>query len=185
MKPQEFKPLQTARLDLKPLVATFDFANELFDIISKNKDFFKFIPIIAEVKTAEEEFDFLRSAERGWRNKTSADYGIYLRGTNDFVGICSFFFKEKNYESGEIGYWLNPKHSGHGFMAEALQAISDSFFDMGVKRIQMAINPDNISSWKTAEKCGFEREGIMRSRWNNSILKKREDMALYAKINDK
>ena len=70
-------------------------------------------------------------------------------------------------------------------MAEALQAISDSFFDMGVKRIQMAINPDNISSWKTAEKCGFEREGIMRSRWNNSILKKREDMALYAKINDK
>ena len=35
MKPQAFKPLQTQRLDLKPLVASFDFANKLFDIISR------------------------------------------------------------------------------------------------------------------------------------------------------
>ena len=42
MKPQEFKILQTARLDLKPLVATFDFANHLFDVISNNLDFFKY-----------------------------------------------------------------------------------------------------------------------------------------------
>jgi len=185
MKPQEFKPLQTKRLDLKPLVATFDFANKLFDIISNNRDFFKFMPFIAETKSPEEEFDFLRSAEKNWKNQSCAEYGLFLNTTGDFIGICSFYFKEKNRETGEIGYWLNPKYSGQGFMSEALNAIANAFFDIGVQRIQLTINPDNIASWKTAEKCGFEQEGIMRSAWYNPVLKRRENMAMYAKINEK
>jgi hypothetical protein len=62
MKIQSFHELQTARLDLKPLVATFDFANYLFNLISKNRDFFKYMPFV-NVEKPEEEFDFLRRAE--------------------------------------------------------------------------------------------------------------------------
>ena len=67
MKIQEFKNLQTKNLDLKPLVATFDFANYLFDMITNNKEFFKFMPF-ANVEKPEEEFDFLRCAEEKWKN---------------------------------------------------------------------------------------------------------------------
>ena len=63
MKPQAFKPLQTQRLDLKPLVASFDFANELFDMIDKNREYFKFMPW-SDIKQPEQEFDYLRGSEK-------------------------------------------------------------------------------------------------------------------------
>ena len=183
MKAQEFKEIQTNRLMLKPLVATFDFANHLFDIISNNREFFKYMPW-ADIKNAEQEFDWLRSAESNWKNHKSAEYGMFLRDTNDFIGVCSFFNISWSNEIGEIGYWLNPKYANNGFMSEAITAISQEYFNNGFKRIIIRANIKNIASYKTAEKCGFTREGIMKSATFNSSLNEREDIALYAKIKE-
>lgn len=181
MEIKEFKSLQTKNLDLKPLVATFDFANHLFDIITHNKDFFKFMPFV-NVEKPEEEFMFLRDAQEKWKNLNSAQYGMYLRKTGEFVGVCSMFNLSTSKDSGEIGYWLNPKYAHQGFMSEAVMAISDEFFKMGCHRIQIVANVKNIASCKTAEKCGFEREGIMRRYVFNKYINESEDMALYSKI---
>lgn len=181
MKPQEFKILQTARLDLKPLVATFDFANHLFDVISNNLDFFKYMPWL-DIKNAEQEFDFLRSAEKAWKNQTKATYGLHLRETGNFIGVCTMFNIDWDDEVGEIGYWLDPQYANHGFMSEAVDCVATEFFNHGFHRIIIKANPENIASCKTAEKCGFEREGVMRSCSFNAGLKARKDIALYAKI---
>jgi len=181
MKAQEFKNLQTKNLDLKPLVATFKFANELFDIISNNRNFFKFMPW-ADVKKPEQEFGFLTGAEKTWKNKIQATYGIYLRDTDNFVGVCSMFKIDWENESGEIGYWLNPKYANRGFMSEAANTVATEFFNMGFKRIVILANPENVASCRVAEKCGFEREGLMRSYDFLPILNKREDIVLYAKV---
>lgn len=179
MKPQEFKEIKTPRMVLKPHVATFDFAKVLFDIIDKNRDFFKYMPWF-DVKNAEQEFDFLRDSEKGWKNKTKANYAMFAK--NEFVGCCSFFGINWNNESGEIGYWLNPKFANQGFMTEATSAIADEFFNMGFQRITILANPENIASCRVAEKCGFTREGIMRSYDFLPAFKVREDVALYAKV---
>lgn len=181
MKLQEFKELHTERLNLKPLVATFDFANHLFDVISKNMKFFKYMPW-ADIKNAEQEFDFLRNAEKGWKKQTKATHGMYLRTNGDFVGVCSMFDIDWDDETGEIGYWLDPKYAKQGYMSEAVNAVAKEFFDMGFQRIIIKANPENIASCKTAEKCGFVREGIMRNCCFNLGLNKREDLALYAKV---
>lgn len=182
MKPQEFKELKTERLILKPHVATFDFAKQLFDIIDKNRDFFKYMPWV-DVEKPEQEFGFLTGSEKGWKNKTKANYAMFSE--NNFVGCCSFFNINWDNESGEIGYWLNPKYARQGFMSEAVNAVANEFFNMGFKRITILANPENIASCKTAEKCGFEREGLMRSYDFLPALKKREDVALYSKIKEK
>ncbi len=184
MKPQEFKPLQTTRLDLKPLVATFGFATEIFDMIDKNREYFRFMPW-SDIKNPEQEFDFLRGSEKKWKNQTSANYGMYLRSDNSFVGVCSLMDINWSHETGEIGYWLNPKFARQGYMSEAVQAIVQEFFNIGFKRIILKADIENIPSCKTAEKCGFIREGVMKSYEFNKPLNRREDMALYAKINTK
>lgn len=181
MAPQEFKELQTERLILKPLVASFDFANYLFNVLSKNRDFFKYMPWM-NMKRAEQEYDFLRGSEKNWKSQKSAEYGIYLRENSDFVGVCSFFRIKWDDETGEIGYWLDPKYAGQGYMTDAVNAVANEFFAMGFHRIIILANPENIASCKVAEKCGFEREGIMQSYGFNLGLNKREDVALYAKV---
>ena len=183
MKPQKFKILKTKNLNLKPLTATFIFANDLFNIITLNRDFFKFMPW-ADIKKPEQEFDFLTNAEKTWKNQTQATYCLYLRQDGDFVGICTMFDINWENESGEIGYWLNPKYARQGFMTEAVNTVAKEFFDIGFKRIIIKANPENIASCKVAEKCGFEREGLLRSYDFLPTLNKREDIILYAKIKD-
>jgi RimJ/RimL family protein N-acetyltransferase len=184
MKPQEFKEIKTKRLILKPLDATFVFAKDLFNIISYSRSFFKYMPW-ADIKNPEQEFDFLRGAEKNWKTQKKATYGMFLRTDNDFVGVCSFFNIKWDDETGEIGYWLNPKYSCQGFMTEAVNAVSDKFFNIGFKRIVILANPENVASVRVAEKCGFKREGILRSYDFLPTLNKREDIALYAKIKEK
>ena len=184
MKPQEFQILQTKNLELKPLIATFDFAKELFDIIANNRDFFKYMPWI-NVEKPEQEFVFLNNAENGWKKQTEATYRMCLRDGGDFVGLCSIFNLKWERETAEIGYWLNPKYAGRGLMSEAVNAVADSFFNMGFKRITILANPENIASCRVAEKCGFQREGIMRSYDFAPGLNEREDIVLYAKVKEK
>ena len=181
MKAQEFTELQTERLDLRPLSATFDFANYLFDIISHNRDFFRFMPW-ANIDKPESEFEFLQSAVKDWKKQEKATYGMFLRTDNSFVGVCTMFNLNYNNESGEIGYWLNPKYAKHGFMNEAVQAISTEFFNKGLKRIVILANTENVASCKVAKKCGFEQEGVLHSYDFLPTLSKREDVILYAKI---
>lgn len=183
MQAQDFKELQTKRLNLQPLVATFDFATYLFKLISNNREFFRFMPW-AGIKTQEQEFDFLHGAEKNWKSKKSAIYGMYLKPEKKFIGVCSFFNIDWDDETGEIGYWLDPKYSRQGYMSEAANEIAKNFFDTGFKRIIIKADPDNIASCKTAEKCGFEREGVMRSVVFNPSLSRREDLVLYAKISN-
>ena len=109
---------------------------------------------------------------------------MYLRNTNEFVGDCSFFDISWNNESGEIGYWLDPKFANQGFMTEAVNTVAKEYFDMGFKRIVILANPENIASCKVAEKCGFEREGILRSYDFLPSLNKRENVTIYSKIRE-
>ena len=139
----------------------------------------------ADVKKPEQEFDFLTSSERGWKDKTKANYAMFLANNNDFVGCCSMFNIDWHNESGEIGYWLDPKYNSQGLMTEAVNAIADEFMNMGFQRITILANPENIPSVKVAEKCGFKYEGLMHSYDFLPALKKREDVALYAKIREK
>lgn len=185
MVPQEFKELQSERLLLKPLVATFDFANELFDIIVKNRDFYKYIPKLAQTPNAEAEFDFLRSAEKGWKKQTKATHGMYLRTDGTFIGVCTMFNIDWDTESCEIGAWVDIKYASQGFMTEAVRTVTQEFLDMGFKRIMIRANTENIASRRVAEKCGFDYEGILRSCEFNPCLNKREDFVVYSKINDK
>ena len=184
MKAQEFKEIQTERLVLKPLVATFDFANELFDIIAKNREFYKYIPKLAQTPNAEAEFDFLRSAEKGWKKQTKATHGMYLRKDGTFVGVCTVFNIDWDTETGEIAAWINVKYSGQGFTTEAVKAVTQEFLNMGFKRIVIRANPDNVASCKIAENCGFEREGLLRSCEFNPCLKNREDFAIFSKVKE-
>lgn len=185
MVPQEFKELQTERLLLKPLVATFDFANELFEIIKRHRDSYKYIPKLASAPNAESEFDFLRGVEKGWKNKTKATYGMYMKSNGAFIGACSMFSIDWDAESCEIGAWVNMDYASQGFMTEAIKTTTQAFLDMGFKRIMIRANTENIASRRVAEKCGFDYEGILRSCEFNPCLNKREDFVVYSKINDK
>jgi [ribosomal protein S5]-alanine N-acetyltransferase len=63
-----------------------------------------------------------------------------------------------------IGYWLAPHARGRGVATHAVRLLCAwAFDDLGIARLELTCGPDNEASQRVAERCGFTREGILRS----------------------
>jgi RimJ/RimL family protein N-acetyltransferase len=66
--------------------------------------------------------------------------------------------------TGHIGYWCAPGSRGRGVVSRALVALCRyGFGELGLERLELITDPDNLASQRVAEKAGFRREGVLRS----------------------
>lgn len=82
------------------------------------------------------------------------------------LGTSQFYRAAPCIHGLELGYILHdPADRGRGVGALAVKLFSDHLFAArpGVYRQQLVIEAWNVASWKLAERCGFVREGLMRS----------------------
>jgi RimJ/RimL family protein N-acetyltransferase len=63
----------------------------------------------------------------------------------------------------ELGYIVAPDARGRGVGTEILRALTRWAFDAGALRATLIINVDNPASERVAARCGYVREGVMRS----------------------
>jgi len=64
----------------------------------------------------------------------------------------------------EIGYVGDPRRSGQGLMREAVLAVIELGFTMGLARIEAISDVRNERAIRFALGMGFEREGVVRHR---------------------
>jgi RimJ/RimL family protein N-acetyltransferase len=63
-----------------------------------------------------------------------------------------------------VGYWLAPEARGRGAATRAVRLLARwAFAELGVARLELTCGPDNTASQRVAERCGFTREGMLRS----------------------
>jgi ribosomal-protein-alanine N-acetyltransferase len=59
-----------------------------------------------------------------------------------------------------IGYWIDQRHAGHGYMPTAVAlAVDHCWTALGLHRIEIAIRPENAASLRVVEKLGFQEYG--------------------------
>jgi [ribosomal protein S5]-alanine N-acetyltransferase len=76
-----------------------------------------------------------------------------------------------------IGYIIVPARHRQGLATEAVSAMLDFCFnELGLRRVQAFIHPDNSPSGTLVEKLGFHCEGLLRDNlrvgdvWRNDML---------------
>jgi|SRR5215469_17289547 len=63
-----------------------------------------------------------------------------------------------------VGYWLAPEARGRGVATHAVRLLARwAFAELGLARLELTCSPDNEASQRVAERCGFTREGLLRS----------------------
>ena len=66
--------------------------------------------------------------------------------------------------SASIGYWLAGEARGQGYISRAVRVLARwAFDDLQLARLELTADPENIASQRVAERCGFRKEGHLRS----------------------
>jgi ribosomal-protein-alanine N-acetyltransferase len=91
---------------------------------------------------------------------TGFGFGIFVDG--DFAGEINLSAVQRGpFQSAYVGYWIDEKHAGKGYMPESVVVLAQFAFDeLQLHRIQISIIPRNSASRRVVEKLGIRDEGI-------------------------
>ena len=104
-------------------------------------------------------------------------FAVEPRDGGPLVGSIGLFPPHEGYA--EAGYWTAPGHRGRGLTAEALRVLTAwAFDDVGLRRVELVVDPLNAGSRGVAERAGFRPEGIVRQRFLHRGQP--SDVVLYA-----
>lgn len=85
-------------------------------------------------------------------------FGLFLQGTEIFIGICSY--EIRNLAEPEFGYWLGEPYWGKGYMSEAVRAVTARAFTATKHQsLYSGCRLQNLASRRVLEKAGFEHIG--------------------------
>lgn len=91
---------------------------------------------------------------------TGYGFGIFIDG--EFAGEVNVNSIHRGaHQSAYVGYWIDERFAGQGYMPEAVvAAMKFSFEELLLHRLQISVIPRNLSSRRVMEKLELRDEGI-------------------------
>ncbi len=108
---------------------------------------------------------------------------VFLKDSMQFIGSSGLHNPNWSVPSFEIGYWIDARFSGKGYMTEAVKGLTDYAFEhLKARRIEIRCDTLNAKSRAIPERLGFELEGILRNHDVSVDGQRLRDTAIYAMI---
>jgi RimJ/RimL family protein N-acetyltransferase len=96
------------------------------------------------------------------------------------VGAIGLHQVNRRLLTAETGYWLARGARGSGYMSRAVRLLAAWVFDeLQLARLELRTDPENVASQGVAERCGFRREGHLRSNMLVLHSGQRRDSFVY------
>jgi RimJ/RimL family protein N-acetyltransferase len=106
---------------------------------------------------------WLARHEEGRRDGTREAFAA-VDGDGAFLGLALAPDVDRDAREAELGYIVAPAARGRGVATQILGLLTRWALDeAGVLRIRLIIDVENAASERVAERCGYVREGVMRS----------------------
>ena len=120
-------------------------------------------------------FDIYEQARRAG---TREAFAIVSGNEESFLGVCVAPRIDTEAQTVELGYVVVPEARGRGVATEALRLLTDwAFSSLVAMRLELLIGFENVASKRVAERCGYIREGLLRSFYFKPGV--REDTELW------
>ncbi len=144
------------------------------------------IPLITTVPTSGTHADALAFIQRQHdrlATGTGYSFGITDAASGEAVGQIGLWLRNIGEGRASTGYWIAPQFRRRGYVTCALHALAEWALALDeVERLELYVEPWNEGSWRAAERCGFAREGLLRS-WQK-VGSERRDMYMYSLLPD-
>jgi ribosomal-protein-serine acetyltransferase len=88
--------------------------------------------------------------------------GIMMVGDKP-VGTIGFHNYDPPHRNAHIGYWIDKDYEGQGIVTRCCSVLIDHLFEVvGLNRVQINCNVENVRSRAIPERLGFQMDGIQR-----------------------
>ena len=114
--------------------------------------------------TEEHARTWIEQTIRDWDDRRHAAFAVIDAASGEVVGAIGLRLFEDYALQGSIGYWVAKEARGRGVATGALRLLSRwALREVGLPRVQLVTEPENVPSQLVAERAGFRREGLLRS----------------------
>lgn len=140
------------------------------------------IPLITTVPASPDPASVQAFIERQHdRARTGQGYSLVIADAATDRGLGQIGVWPSSDERASVGYWIAPSARRRGLASLALGVVSAWALNLpGIARLELYVEPWNEGSWRAAEKAGYQREGLLRSR--QLVGDRRRDRYLYALV---
>ncbi|TQR19111.1 GNAT family N-acetyltransferase [Psychrobacillus vulpis] len=160
-------------------------AEELLLLEVENRDFFQLYSPLKDDRfySIEGQVERIENSISRSEQDTFYSFGIFITENEQLIGNVTLSeIVRGDLQSCWIGYYLDKRQNGKGYMTEAVKlAVDYGFKELKLHRIEAGVMPHNKASIKVLEKAGFHKEGIAKE--NVRINGKWEDHQTLAIIN--
>lgn len=137
----------------------------------------------ANCEQSKEEVEaIVREAHAKFLTREDLRLHIFNRETGEFIGGTGLHRINWDVPKFEIGYWIDKRQSGKGYITESTQALTEfAFRELHAKRVEIRCDSKNSKSRAIPEKLGFTLEGILKNDGLSVDRKETRDTCIYAK----
>ncbi|MEH7073268.1 GNAT family N-acetyltransferase [Neobacillus drentensis] len=134
-------------------------------------------------QTADDVEANMREAHAKFLTREDLRLHIFHKETGEFIGSSGLHRINWDIPKFEIGYWIDTRYRGSGYITEATEAITNfAFMELKAKRVEIRCDSKNTRSRAIPERLGFTLEGILRKDGISADSKELRDTCIYAKI---
>ncbi len=109
--------------------------------------------------------DWLARYEAGRAERTREAFAV-VDAAGVFLGVALVVDHDAATRTAELGYIVAPEARGRGVATRALRLLTAwTFANLGPLRVELRISADNVASGRAAARCGYLREGVLRSAY--------------------
>lgn len=110
---------------------------------------------------------------------------IFLRDSEQFVGSSGLHNPNWEIPKFEIGYWIDTRFSGQGYMTEAVNGITEfAIHELKARRVEIRCDTLNVKSKAIPERLGYSLEGTLKNEDISADRSRLRDTFVFAKIRD-
>lgn len=137
-------------------------ARDIYTVIDNDREHLrKWLPWVDSATSYENTEENIKQRIEDFNAKKAASFLIYYEG--QWIGSVGFVCLSSTSHHGEIGYWLCSKFEGKGLMTESVKAcIKYGFDELGLNRVVIKCDSQNVKSAAIPKRLGFIQEGILR-----------------------
>ena len=134
-------------------------------------------------QTVEDVEANMREAHAKFLTREDLRLHVFLKETGGFIASSGLHRINWEIPKFEIGYWIDTRFSGKGYITEATEAIANfAFTNLNANRVEIRCDAKNIRSRAIPEKLGFNLEGILVNDGLSGDGTEDRDTCVFAKI---